>query len=132
MSWHQIGSLQRRPGADPALLAALEPQLPKALPDDYLAFLKETNGVEGFISSNSYLSLWPADEIPKLNQGYAVNELAPGLVLLGTNGGNTGYGFRRQASGVEYVRVPLVGLSDQAAEPLGTTLEQFLHRLMEQ
>lgn len=125
-----LGDCARRAGATSAELTFAERELAAPLPEDYRTFLRETNGTEGFISTENYLMLWRADEIPKLNKGYAVGEFAPGLVLLGTDGGGSGYGFLRRPSGsVEYVRVPLIGLSLQDAVPLGKTFDDFLSRL---
>ena len=99
------------------------------MPTDYRAFLQQTNGLEGFLSAETYLWLWSLEDIGRLSEAYHVSEFVPGVVLLGTDGGDTGYGFIRRGDRSRYVRVPLVGMSPATLEVLGETLVEFLDRL---
>jgi hypothetical protein len=121
--------LSPRPGASKTELAAAEQAIGQQLPDEYRALLRETNGLEGFVASDVYLMLWSTHEIADLNAGYSTAEFAPGLVLLGTDGGDTGYGYLAGGPRSGYVAVPLVGMAIEAAEPMGRSLTEFLHRL---
>jgi hypothetical protein len=85
--------------------------------------------VEGPVGSDAYLALWSAAEIAPLNEGYAVGRFAPGLTLLGTDGGGEGYGFLVKEGAIEYVNVPLVGMSLKTITPMGHTFDEFLHTL---
>ena len=85
----------------------------------------ETLIVSSFVNEAGYEQGVTGD----YNREYAVDEFAPGLVLLGTDGGDTGYGVLHRPSGVEYVRVPLVGLSVEGAEPVGKSVTELLGRL---
>lgn len=76
-----------RPSTAPVLRA-------HARPDDYKALLQESDGLEGFISADAYVSLWAAADLASLNDAYAVVEFVPDVTLLGTDGGGTGYGHR--------------------------------------
>ena len=72
------------------------------------------------------------EENRALNAAYAVREFAPNLVLIGTDGGDTGYGFAREATGRELVRaveVPLIAPSDAAAIDRGPGLTSLLEAL---
>lgn len=78
----------------------------------------------------AYLMLWSTKEIAPLNEAYATAEFAPGLVLIGTNGGDTAYGLLDSGDGRRsYVNVPLVGMSLDAIELMGSSLLDFVASL---
>jgi hypothetical protein len=56
----------------------------------------------------AYLLLWSVMDLPSLNKAYAVNEFLPGVTRIGSDGGDTGDGFRWTDGRAEYVSVPLV------------------------
>lgn len=124
-----MAGLTRRPGASVAEIEVCERSLGRRLPDDYRALLRSSNGAEGFVAADVYVMLWSTGELVELNEAYAVSEFAPGLVLVGTNGGDTGYGFIEARGSAQYVRVPLIGLSIHAAEPIGQSMAALLGRL---
>ncbi|UEP38553.1 SMI1/KNR4 family protein [Burkholderia ambifaria] len=96
-----------------------------ALPDDYLAFLKEHNGGEGFID-NDYLMLWRAEDIIAFNKEYEVVEYAPGLLLFGSNGGGEAYAFDTRDSSMRIVQVPFIGMSLADIRPIADSLTALL------
>ena len=87
-----------------------------------------SNGAEGSIGQ-SYLVVWPADEIVELNQTYRVDDFAPGLVLFGGDGGNTGYAFDKRSVSPRIVEVPLMGMDLNAAEYCGASFVEFLRHV---
>lgn len=112
-------------------IASLERWARAQLPKPYLDLLKRTNGVEGFVTDDAYLNIWTAGQVPELNEGYSVAEFAPGLMLIGTNGGDTGYALDLRRSSCSIMEVPLVGMSLDEAKEVGTDFEDFLRRLAE-
>jgi len=58
-------------------------------PCEYVDLMKITNGVEGKIGENSYIAIWQIENIIQYNKGYAVEEFAPGLLIFGSDGGDT-------------------------------------------
>lgn len=120
-----------RPGAADAEIAAAERDLGAPLPDDYKAFLRESDGIEGLVAGGQdYVMLWRASEIAQHNRGYAVAEFMPQIVLFGSNGGIDAYGFIRQnAERVVYTRIPFLDLRSAEPEPMGGTLVEFVRRL---
>jgi hypothetical protein len=62
------------------------------LPEDYLDFLRKSNGAEGFIGDH-YLILHAAEEIEPINLAAEIADSAPGLVIFGSNGGAKSYAF---------------------------------------
>lgn len=114
------------------LLASCEKQPPSRAPaslslGDYEDVLARYNGLEGFVGSDQYLQLWKAEDIVGLNAAYHVADFAPGIDLIGTDGGDTGYGI--EATTRHYVSVPLVGMSRNAVRNVGANFEEFLEKL---
>lgn len=124
-----LRSCGMRDGASEMELQSAEQRLGQRLPEDYRAVLLESDGFEGFVRRDVYLVLWSVSELVSLNDAYAVSEFIPGVTLLGTDGGDTGYGFRRKGERVEYVAVPLVGMEPGAVVVIGESVEDLLERL---
>jgi hypothetical protein len=91
---------------------------------DYAEVLKRYNGMEGFVGAAAYLILWTLDQILELNAAYNVREYAPGITLIGTDGGDTGFGIDETSH--RYVAMPLVGMSRDSATDAGGSFEEFL------
>ncbi|WP_083270865.1 SMI1/KNR4 family protein [Bacillus marinisedimentorum] len=88
----------------------VEERLGIKFPDDYFHFMLKTNGGEGCIGENSYLRLWKIEELIESNEDYSVEEFAPGLIIVGSNGGGTAYGFDFRNGKPMLVEVDFIGL----------------------
>jgi hypothetical protein len=124
--------VELRAGANDAEIARAENALHRPFPADYKEFLRISNGIEGPIGAHAYWALWGTDELEPLNTDYAVSEFLPGVVLFGTDGGNTGYGFQEITGGFRYISVSLVGMSVEEIEDRGgqfSALVEWLRRL---
>jgi hypothetical protein len=102
------------------------------LPEQYLEFMRISNGIEGFIDQNSYLILWPIEQISELNEAYAVEEFAPGLLIFGSNGGDIAYAFDTRSEKMPIVETPFIGMNLDNVKLCGTTLKSFLDYLYSQ
>ena len=89
----------------------------------------QTNGIEGFVGEEAYLVQWPVEDITELNERYGVNEFVPGLLLIGSNGADTGYAFDTRTDDVLFVAVPLVGMALDQVRVIGQTMKEFLQQL---
>jgi hypothetical protein len=118
-----------RPPAAPAAIRALEEAMRSRLPTDYAAFLALGNGGEGFVGENSYAMLWGVDELLHLNEAYQVQEYAPGLLLIGSDGGGEAFAFDTRESRWPVVRVPFVGMDLSLTELIGRDFMSFLEHL---
>jgi len=106
-------------------VAEAERALETELPESYRAFLLSANGGEGPIGDESYLILWPAEELVQHNEGYkADRDYAPDLVFIGTDGGNEVFAFRR-ADGA-FVSAPLIGMAPERVHVRGAEFQEFL------
>ena len=71
----------------------VQQQLHIVFPEDYLEFLKWSNGGEGYIRKN-YVSLWKVEDLEVLNREYQIQTyLSKGYLGIGTDGGGICYGF---------------------------------------
>lgn len=109
-------------------MAIAEQAFGRDLPADYAAFLKEKDGGEGFFGRN-FIVLWNAEQLASLNADFGVKEKAPGLVLIGSDGGEIAFAFDARQIAPPVVRLPFKTLSLEAAETLAPNFTAFLHRL---
>lgn len=113
------------PPATAEEIAAAERSLDVTLPDEYRDFLSQASGGEGPLGEESYLILWPANELAEYDRGYKVDpDYAPDLLLIGTDGGNEVFAIR--AADGSFVAAPLIGMSADAVRPRGSNLSEFL------
>ena len=108
---------QLDPPADPSVVDGLSSRLGVALPRDYLDFLRQHNGGEGFVGGH-YIVFWKAEELADFNREYEVGKYAPGILLFGSNGGGEGYGFDTRSAAMPIVRVPFIGMELCQAIPV--------------
>ena len=88
-AWRHVGA-----AASEADIAALRTVAPPGLPEDYYAFLKSHNGLEGEIESRPYwLQLYPADEVARIERQGTFQDFFPGLFVIGGNGGGEAIAF---------------------------------------
>lgn len=117
------------PAPQEAIISA-EMALNAKLPNGYVNFLGHANGGEGLIG-NSYLILWPVEQLQELNEAYNVKEFAPGLLLFGSSGGGEAYAFDMRIAGSPIVQVPFVGMALKEVWEVAPTFEEFLKKLAE-
>ncbi|MEM1060618.1 MAG: SMI1/KNR4 family protein [Verrucomicrobiota bacterium] len=120
-----------QPGASEASIRNLGESVQTALPEDYITFLRKTNGGEGMIGK-SYVVFWKAEEVVRLNNSYQVNHYAPGLLLLGSDGGGEAFAFDTRKIPLSVVEVPFVGMELQYATELAPSFHVFLERLLDE
>lgn len=109
------------------IFAEVESQLGIKFPQDYVDFMLLSNGCEGIIG-DSYLRIWPIEDIIKMNQAYEVDEYVPGLIIFGTNGGGEAFAFDKRTESIKYIMVPFMFDFDDVIE-LGDSLINFFERL---
>lgn len=115
-------------GATQDEIDAAEGALGLSLPADYLAFMREHDGGDGFVGKN-YLMLWGVSELEQFNREYRVNEFAPGLLLFGSSGGGEAYAFDTRKSGMPVVRVPFIPMGLRYVRDVARTFAEMLVHL---
>ena len=114
--------------ADAGVIDGLFESLGLALPRDYLDFLCQHNGGEGFIGDN-YIIFWKVEELADFNREYEVEKYAPGIFLFGSDGGGEGYGFDTQSAAMPIVRVPFIGMERRYATPVARDFPDLFAKL---
>lgn len=117
---------------DPAnkeTISEVEKSIGFTLPNQYKEFLLHSNGIEVSIGQNSYLVIWPINDLIELNNAYEVAEFAPGLILFGSDGGDTAFAFDSRVEGLPIVEVPFIGMALEEIVKSGETLIEFLNNL---
>ena len=120
------------PCAEAATLESLRVmagQLGCELPDDYVAFMLETNGYTGGVGKMGFVNIWCAEQVFPTNRANNFKEWIPGLVLFGANEGSEFYAFdmRRNPPGV--VMVPMIPLDLASAVDVGASFTDFMEGL---
>lgn len=110
-------------------VSACELKLRCQFPRDYVNFLNEMNGGEGFIGDESYLIVWPVEEIESNYVQYEVEKYCEKLLLIGSSGGGEAYAFDRRVNPWQVVQVPFVGMDYSLCEVVGNSFSDFIQAL---
>lgn len=121
--------LSLREPASTMQVQQLEQQLGISLPQDYVDFLRYTNGVEGLVKGRSYVSIWAAEDIVTNNKDYEVEEFAPGILLFGSDGGGEAHAFDLRDPALPIVDIPFIVLDLADVRPLARTFTEFIKAL---
>ena len=114
--------------ANPASVARLQSQLSFHLPADYVQFLEQMNGGEGFVGKN-YLMAWPVEDLIQYNKDYHVEQRAPGLFIFGSSGGGEAFAFDARSTPPVIVAVPFIVLNLEDAVVIAPNFTAFLQHL---
>lgn len=125
---HFIMSMNLKEGVSKDQLLSFQDELNTKLPDDYLDFLKFSNGAKGEIG-NYYLEIWSIEEIQTTNNELLVEEFAPGLLLFAGDGANELFGFDLRVKEIPVIGVPMIGMSHEDTKFYADTFTNFLEKL---
>lgn len=89
----------------------------------------KTNGGEGTIGKESYLRLWEIEELSESNEDYAISEFAPGLLIIGTDGGGTAFGYDFRDEIPKLVEVGFIGLDVENPNYSTNNFFEFIENL---
>lgn len=111
-------------GANDEEIQKLKTAFSYQLPNDFIEFLKFTNGAEG-----NHIIFWNIDNMIEANNAYSIETNVPGLLLFGSDGGAEAFGFDLREEAIRIVMVPDVSLLWEEAVNLGDSFHEFLERL---
>lgn len=103
-----IEELELENPAEEGCIGEAECTLGIAFPQDYKLFIEQHDGAEGFVGKHGYLQLWPVGTIAPRNEAYCVRRFAPGLVIIGANGGEMAYAYDTRKPEMPIVEVPFI------------------------
>jgi hypothetical protein len=98
------------------------------LPADYVQFLAQMNGGEGFVGEN-YLMAWSVEDLIQHNKDYHVEQCTPGLFLFGSSGGGEAFAFDVRSTPPVIVAVPFIVLNLEDAIVIAPSFTAFLQHL---
>ena len=82
-----------------------------------------SNGFHGEIG-NSYIDIWPLNKLKEINNEYCVGEFAPGLLLIGSDGGGMAYGYDLRNENKTIICIPFISMLEIIID-CGKDLEEF-------
>ncbi len=123
-----LKSMELNSPATETAIKVVEQQLGVQFPQAYRSFLLEANGGEGFVGQR-YLMLWQVEQLAELNAQYRVSEFMPGMIVFGSSGGGTAFGFDTRNPRLSIVEIEFVGMGWKDAVALGDTFIEFLLHL---
>ncbi|MBD1211877.1 MAG: SMI1/KNR4 family protein [Dolichospermum circinale Clear-D4] len=96
------------------------------LPNDFVVFFSESNGVEK-IGNNGLIRIWPIEELFIANKEYAVDEFAPDYFLIGSNGGTASFAIQKSTG--DLYEIPFIDMSNEQARFVCKTIFELLKSL---
>jgi hypothetical protein len=118
--------LDLRVGADDEMIAKAERELAWSFPQEYVAFLRASNGAVGMLASGDYIDLWPVEKLHEINHSYEFPQHCPEVVAFGSNGGGEAFIFRRSNSHI--AMLPFIGMEIDVAIDVAPLFTDFLRR----
>ncbi len=122
-------SLSKKTGAKLSDIQEVLHNLGVNPPEDYIAFLLESNGAEGFMKGGRYLILDSVEQLIPCNTSYGFGCSGLGLVSFGSDGGTMLFAFDIRESIPIIVEVDSVCMEMGAIIFRGRTLTEFLEQL---
>jgi hypothetical protein len=118
----------RKPPASPGALKKLSAAAPIALPEEYLALLRFSNGGGGQLGVEpGWFQLWPAKEVLASNRDSGALECLPGFFGFGSNGGGELLALDlRSGPPYKVVMVPFIPMDVEEAVTIADTFSEFL------
>jgi hypothetical protein len=117
--------LELNPPVEENKIKKVETELGITFPKDYIEFISNSNGAEGSLGEN-YLIIWSIEDIIELNEAYGVNDFSKGLVVFGSDGGDTAFAFDTRTNETHIVTVPFIGMDLEEVTTCSNTFNGFL------
>ena len=127
MHW-PLDRLVRRPPVTDEALAQFRRISGEQLPDDYIAFLRTTNGGEGNIGS-AHVRFWGIEELLPMTEQYKIKQYMPGVLAFGTDGGGEAIAFDTRQRIWSVIVVEFTVLTFEDSIQIGTSFSDFVSRL---
>ncbi|MBV6499103.1 MAG: hypothetical protein CJBNEKGG_01553 [Prosthecobacter sp.] len=121
----------REPPASAEVIGKLISESRLKLPEDYLAFLLQSNGGEGELGIQpGWFRIWQAEEVIQAGLEHEVPKYAPGFFTFGGNGGGELLAFdTRSGTPWPVVALPCIGLDAKEAIPVAPNFKDFVSQM---
>lgn len=125
-----LDEMDLNPGAKKESIYDVQKMANISFPMEYIEFLLFSNGAEGKIG-NSYLVLWPLEQLEERNEGSGFKQYSPDFYAFGSDGGNEAYAFDKRTSQFQIVQTPMIGDRYKDARKCGDNFFEFLRFLFD-
>lgn len=117
----------RKSPASEAVVSKLAVEAGCDLPEDYLNFMRHSNGGEGELGIQpGWFQLWEAENVIQFGIEYEVPKYAPGFFAFGSNGGGELLAFEiTNDGGRPVVILPCIGIETNAAVRVAANFADF-------
>ncbi len=119
---------ERELGASLAAIEKTEKALKVSFPEDYIAVMTASNGIEGFVGKE-YLAVFSVEEKIGGYSEISYDEYAEGVAIFANNGGGEGFGIVTSINPPEYICVPLGAWHKEDVIVLGHSFLEFLETI---
>jgi hypothetical protein len=93
---------------------------------NYLNYILDTNGGEGFLGQ-SYVLLYEVNDLLALNPYYEDHDFCNRIFVIGSNGGDCAYAIKKETS--EFLALPFLDMNEEACQFIGKNFNEFLGSL---
>lgn len=121
-----ISDMDLNEPADEKEIKELENTLGYTLPIEYREFMLYSNGAEGELGAESYLVIWPIEDIISLNEAYNVSQYTPGILYFGSDGGDTAYAFDTRNEAKTIIEIPFISIHIEDARFCAADFYEFI------
>jgi hypothetical protein len=125
-----FSAMPLRPPASAGARSRFVQGLGDDIPAGLVQFFAGCDGGEGWLGEEAnWVNIWSVHDILEHNRDYQVDRFAQGLVLFGSNGSGTAYGFDTLMAPISYVSVPFVRMHIHHVDDIAETFRGFLIEL---
>lgn len=129
IAFYLADALNSGEGADLQIIREIEKKETFTFPNDYVALMVESNGLEGEVGENGWILLFPVEELVETNEDYKLlMQEIPEYFLIGKDSADTGYAINKKDK--TYHSFGL--MSNFKTDPIefcGNSLEEFVEYL---
>ena len=124
-----VSSMELNKPADETKITEVENQIGVQLPIQYKQFMLYSNGAEGELGENTYLVIWPIEEIISLNEAYSVNQYTPGILYFGSDGGDIAYAFDIRNENISIIEIPFESIHFEDVQLCAYNFNDFIEKM---
>jgi hypothetical protein len=123
-----LSKLETNPQPSPSLLNDFLSNIDFDLDKDYIEFINNSNGSEGSLSEDSYVTFWKIEDVLALNPYYDDVEECEKLFFFGSDGANLGYAFDKITGNI--VAIDFLEISISSPLILASNFDTFLQNYL--
>lgn len=131
-----IKDMSTFPGASEATINRVAQTFKFSLPEQYIDFIKFSNGVGGFIGEDGYLIIYSIEDVTSTNKELPVKDLSRqlglNLLIFGSDGSDLYYGFKQNSGETTIVAVDFYESAAESLEFRANTFNEFLKLLSQE